>query len=328
VHAGGTEGNSKPVKTVFLDIRDNYTRNRTSNKLRRGISQFQSTLLVKKRDVDTMLKKNGKRNRCYTTKCAAETGRALNADKVISGEIRSIKKKKSKTLKKLDSNKYVVQVSSRTTYRILLHVTDVETGRVDLTVKEESPTRRTDKAVKNALVKIGNYFDKVKRERDNPFSFNNLSWNIQGSYILTHGLFRDMAESGYGIKVRPETRNVFYKNSVFQFSASYNYFTGGKVSYKNFSLVEIGLLAGYSVDVIRLFKIVPLIGAGYNIYYMKEDDGKKNFYYDPQISAVVDINYLLMSNLRLVVSPAYTLFFEKDDVGKYFGVHTGVSVIF
>jgi hypothetical protein len=314
LYAGDRKESVKPVKIVFFDIRENTTRGTISNKLRTGLSMVLNTVLLGNRYVKSVLQKKGKKSRCFSSSCAVELGTILKADKVITGEIK---------------------ISDKSTYHLLLSVTDVTTGNVDLTIKVKSSTPDMNAAVKNALEKMKVFFNKVKKPGEKPLSPARksvspykISINILGSRIFTYGPFRSMATSGYGFKVKPEIREALFSKSVFQFSTSYYSYRGENRNFNSFNSVELGVLAGYSISIAKQFRVIPLLGAGYNINIINEKEGGKTIHSDPRLTAGLDIIYLLSGDLRLLFSPSYTLFFEKDNTGRYLGINAGLGYNF
>jgi hypothetical protein len=150
---------------------------------------------------------------------------------------------------------------------------------------------------------------------------------LLGTYIYPQGAFRNVTDKGYGIKAKPEINGALFNNSTFQLSASHYSYKNNNDSFNSFNSVELILLAGYSLKLQR-FSINPLAGAGYNINILHDADGKKKKLYDPHVTGCVDIKYMIFNDLNIVISPAYTLFFEKDNNGRYFGISAGIGLIF
>ncbi len=313
LYAGNGKKSIKPLKIVFFDIRDNYTQGSSSNKLRTGLSMVLNTILLGNKYVKSVLQKKGRKSSCFNSSCAGERGKILKADKVVTGEIKSLNK---------------------SSYLLLLTITDVKTGNVDLTIKEKSSIPGIEKAVDRALEKIKNFFKNVKRGGDKPPPPNRtpipsrkISINILGSRIFTYGAFRSMSTSGYGLKIKPEIKDIFFSKSVFQFSASWYSFRNENDNFNSFSSTELGLLAGYSLGIKRQWDITPLLGAGYNIHIVNEN-GDRKIYSDPQITAGLDISYIFFNDLKFVFSPSYTFFLEKDNTGRYLGINAGLGLNF
>jgi hypothetical protein len=137
-----------------------------------------------------------------------------------------------------------------------------------------------------------------------------------------------MATSGYGITIKPEIRDLLFSRSVFQLSASYYSYSGENDNFKSFSTVELGVLAGYSLGLTRQLHIAPLLGTGYNINIVKENRGGNNLHSDPRFTAGLDVSFLFSSNFKFLISPTYTIFFEKENTGRYLGIHAGMGYNF
>jgi hypothetical protein len=322
LYAGNKKENIKPIKIVFFDIRDNYTRGSTSRELRTGISMVLNTLLLSNRYVKSVLQRKGKKSSCFDNSCGAELGKTLNADKVITGRIRNISKGQPEPV-----------------YLLVLSLTDTKTGNIDLSIKEEFPASKRDGAVKSSLEKIKNYFKTVKRpdekpppqkvnKQNRPFFPARTSVNILGSRIFPSGAFKSMATSGFGLTIKPEIRDLLFSRSVFQLPASYYSYSSENDNFKSFSTVELGVLAGYSVGLAGQLRIVPLLGTGYNINIVKENRGGNNVHSDPRFTACLDICFLFTSNFKFLISPSYTIFFEKENTGRYLGIHAGMGYNF
>lgn len=335
LYASEKKDNIKPVKLVFFDIRDNYTQGMTSNKLRAGISMVLNTVLLGNKYVISLLQKKGQKSVCFSSSCAVKPGKILKADKVITGYITKTNEKDLVTHKKSGDKRSKTQIDNDSAYYLFLSITDVNTGNIDLIIKEKSSTPEMNNAIKNALEKIRIYFNGIKEKSNQEcpkkkarVSPCNISMNIFGSRIFPHGAFKSMTTHGYGLKVKPEINNFIFSKSVFQFSASHYLYWSENNNINSFNSVELGILAGYSIDLTGKLRTIPLLGGGYNINIIEEDKGGKKFLSDPYLTAGLDISFCISGNWRLLISPSYIIFFEEENTGRYLSISAGIGFNF
>ncbi len=96
---------------------------------------------------------------------------------------------------------------------------------------------------------------------------------------------------------------------------------------------------GYTFNMKRNLKIIPSLGAGYYIFFMKFYDPndldiygnakqKRKTYFDPAISLKTEIDYAVTSTIHAYIAPSYTFAFEKKQNPQMAGAEAGIKMFF
>lgn len=175
-----------------------------------------------------------------------------------------------------------------------------------------------------------------KFDRGNTAKANQtLSLNISGSYLMPFSDYKDIIKSGYGINSHLGIENAFWPNLYLSGSLGFLYGKTADDHIQSLSLIPISIFAGYAFHFFKVLDITPSLGWGYMFHLISYDNNGSNtsgiykysveYFFNPQITAKVDIGYKITRSLNIVFTPAYTLLFSKDSNKWFLNFLTGIQ---
>jgi hypothetical protein len=97
-------------------------------------------------------------------------------------------------------------------------------------------------------------------------------------------------------------------------------------------MASAALSLGYSISLTRYVSLSPVAGFGYVAHIIDGNkDGtatERSYYFDPSVSAGLEISFILNQDYRIFFMTSYALFFEGNTTGQYLGTSIGVKILF
>ena len=159
-----------------------------------------------------------------------------------------------------------------------------------------------------------------------------LSPSLAGTCIIPQGVFKEMAEPGFGLAINFGLTHLFFKNSIILLSGGLNFINEERENIESFWMPYLTVLAGYDFPLTDNFKITPAVGCGYLLHIIRGSsngiDLSLESYLDPLLTIQCAFNVSLYKSFNLILTPGYTFFFEEHNTGKYFNIGLGVAMDF
>jgi hypothetical protein len=273
---------------------------------------------------------SGESIKCHTIQDATEYGRRLNADKSIIGSVNVMEKGDDEKSSKI----------SREAYFITVRIVSVKTGR------EEGHYTKTCNRVDLRRWIIATAKELRTRERDSTFDealhgeyeesiIDRLALtgiSVSAVYAKPQGDFSEMADGGYGFNLSIYSSIVPLRGSSLMLSLEYHVFNENAENVESLQMASATLSLGYSFSLTRYVSLFPVAGFGYVAHIVDGNrDGtgtERSYYFDPSVSAGLEISFILNQDYHVFFMTSYALFFEEDDAGQYIGTSIGVKILF
>lgn len=271
---------------------------------------------------------------CYDKECAMRIGKIFHKKKVkvdrgIIGSIQRHILTKKEQLASEGEKKYIYELKPYDQYTIKIEVIDLKDSSVIVSLQEKAKKNEVNSKLDELMLKLKEYFKPIMPPK--PKKLTPLL-GISGSCMVPFSSFRNLINVAGGVNLTVGLKNLFIPNFAGSLNGTYYFVSQKKGSIKEFQVGNISLQLGYSFSLPMKFNITPFLGAGCQIYYIKDNDfaGKilgrenKSRYIDPMATVRCEISYPVYKNLFLTVTPAYTIFFERGTYGNYMNFDLGM----
>jgi hypothetical protein len=271
---------------------------------------------------------------CYDKECALRIGKIFHRKKVkldraIIGSIERHVLTKKEQLASEGEKKYIYELKPYDQYTIKIDVIDVDDGSIIISLKEKAKKNEINAKLDALMLKLKDYFKPIIPPKPKKLT----PWlGLSGSCMVPFGSYKNLINLAGGVNLSVGLKNLFIPNFVGSMNGTYYFASQKKGSIKEFQVGTILVHLGYSFSLPMKFNITPLLGAGCQIYNIKDYDfagkilGQKNKsrYIDPLVTVRCEISYPVYRNLFLTVAPAYTIFFERGTYGNYMNFDLGM----
>jgi hypothetical protein len=267
--------------------------------------------LLERGQMDLILRENEVDEKgCIDTECAARIGRMLSVKKMIMGSVNRLGD-----------------------YRVEIRVIDVSSGSVDLSVSmRTSAESEFDKIIDKIVFRIKSFYSGMTGLT------GDYDITLSASIIFPFGDFTRGASIGYGSTIAFSINEPFMKNINILFSAGYYYFTTRLESIDSLMMAPLRVSAACPINVSDSFRFAFSAGAGYifsRLRYDRVEDRtdsnyqyKTGYYYNPMVTAGIDIDLLLGNRWHLAIFPSYSAFFESGRAGHLISLDFGLRMMF
>jgi hypothetical protein len=268
--------------------------------------------IVERSQMEAILKEQGfQLTGCTDEDCAVKIGKLLSVKKIFIG-----------SLSKLE--RYILNV----------RIVDVESGRVESTY--EAPARNEggiEAAADTVARRLENdYYRGMYSKLSHPSVF------FAAKAAVPIGSFADIAGTGYGAALDVNFNNLLFRNAVLTISLGVSNYAPAEDYIGSVRSAELAVLAGYGFKISRNFTAIPALGMGYMATLVEWDrdaiaanylwDYEQSSYYDPLVTARLELDFTATHSLHLVLAPYYTVFFENSETGMVSGALLGVRLLF
>jgi len=268
--------------------------------------------IVERSQIEVILKEQGfQMTGCTDESCAVKIGKLLSVKKIFIGSLSRIEN-----------------------YNLNVRIVDISTARVESSY--EAPARDAkgiESAVESVVRRMEyDYYQGVYSKLSHP------SVLVAAKAAIPVAAFADIAGFGYGGSIDVNFNNLLFRNAVATISISVMNYSSKDEYVGSVRSAEAALLAGYVFRVARNFTAVPSIGAGYMATLVEWDrdgiaanyvwDYEQSAYYDPLVTARLELDFAAAHSLHLVLAPYYTVFFEKSETGMMAGALLGIRMLF
>ncbi len=160
---------------------------------------------------------------------------------------------------------------------------------------------------------------------------------LAGSMMMPAGTFADMAGTGYGATAG--TCLAFTSASNIRLNAHLGVYALNPEQewVQSIYALQGMLYAGYEVTLPAGFTLIPEAGAGVLVHVINGDnDGKDaageysyttDYFTDFAVGGGMRVRYGLANSLKLFLRPGYTMFFEKNNTGRFATFELGLIKI-
>lgn len=267
-------------------------------------------ILLERSQMDLILKEQGLSEKgCNTSSCAIQMGKLLSVQKMMMGS-----------------------VSKLGEYRIELRIVDVSKSSVDISFSGIAADEKKFEYVVGRLVsRTKNYYLGIA---DITGKYDIL---LTGAFLYPMGSFAHGAGIGGGSNLYfswNELNNSRFKLELF---SGFYYFRSDLDSIDNIFIVPVELLAGYPFRISENMTLNALAGGGYMLSRVSYDriqertgayHYKTGYFYNPVLTVKPELTILLISRWNLVISPSYSIFFERSRIGHLLSAECGVKISF
>ncbi len=271
---------------------------------------------------------------CNDKECVVRIGKIFHRKKVkldraIIGSIERQVLTKKEQLASEGEKKYIYELKPYDQYTIKIDVINVKDGSIIVSLKEKAKKNEINTKLDALMLKLREYFKPILPPKPKKLT----PWlGFSGSCMVPLGTYRNMINVAGGVNLSVGLKNLFIPNFVGSLNGTYYFASQKKGNIKEFQVGTISLHLGYSFSLPMKFNITPFLGAGCQIYNIKDNDfaGKilgqmnKSRYIDPLVSVRCEISYPVYRNLFITVTPAYTIFFERGTYGNYMNFDLGM----
>lgn len=141
--------------------------------------------------------------------------------------------------------------------------------------------------------------------------------------VLPLSKYTHISYFGLGLNAGLTLEDKFFNNSVFTLDMSPSAGLSENKKISNYIFVPFSLHGGYLFQISNNFQLAPSVGGGYIFHFV--DSKLLDFYYDPIISANIELRYTLSQNYFIFTNLGYTMFFEKVHNGSFASMNIGFS---
>jgi TolB-like protein len=296
-------------------------------------------IVIERAQMGEILKEQGLQQAgCTDISCAVEVGKILSAKKILIGNIMKLGKTLIINGRIVDVEKGVAEFGEKQN----VNSEDDLFNGVNLFTK--NLTKRIDVADVSSGEKTAEKRKVEKEAREDPASYApidipNLRLTFNGSYLMSQGKFKDVADSGYGGTLNVAVKNALFDNSLLMLNLGYYMFNPAQPWIDSVSMINMSVFLGLPMQIARRFSVTPAVGGGYLVHIVTNDprakyaNGKYEFtntknYYDPMAVARLEFSVAFSSSVQLMISPTYIYFFEKSSRNGLMGGDAGFRFSF
>jgi len=175
----------------------------------------------------------------------------------------------------------------------------------------------------------------VIHESDPLFSLH--AWQLSAAFVRPLGTFRDHAAAGAGIQGSAYINMPVIEPFTLKASPGFYWMTQTGTHIHSMYMADLSLSAMYEYSLLRYLTLAPYAGTGYFFARtMVDSDGKDlsgeysyqpDYLYNPLFTLGMEIRYSL-HGYNFALTPAYTLFIEKNGTRSYTTVMLGLVYIY
>lgn len=271
---------------------------------------------------------------CYDRECAVRIGKIfqrkkVKMDRAIIGSIERHVLTKKEQLASEGEKKYIYELKPYDQYTIKIDVIDIKDSSSIVSLQEKAKKNEINTKLDVLMLRLREYFKPIMPPKPKKLT----PWlGKSGSCMVPLGSYRNLINVSGGVNLSVGLRNLFIPNFVGSLNGTYYFTSQKKGSIEEFQVGNISVHLGYSFSLPMKFNITPVLGAGCQIYNIKDNDsagkilGRKNEsrYIDPLVTVRCEISYPVYRNLFITVTPAYTIFFERGTYGNYMNFDLGM----
>ncbi len=288
--------------------------------------------------IEDLLKKQGLQScKDKTKECIQKMREILHVELVLNVKLTQ---KEYNAGKKVISP-YLTQIIKGKYYEVSVEVIDITKNVTREKYKERDGSKeKLKEKMRQVAIKIIKHYDKdkpqplitskpVKSKETTLFSTSRLA--LWGSVLKPVGSYADIAKSGYGGGAGLYGNLKSYSSVMLGISFEYYILDPAISSIQTIRQYSASLNIAYSILSKPIIRLSPYIGGGYIVCEINGNknsaisETSKNYYYDPSISAGLDISLPITDKLSLMVVPANTIFFEKNNQGYFVTVKAGLG---
>ncbi|MFW5862991.1 MAG: hypothetical protein ACOCWZ_12160 [Spirochaetota bacterium] len=163
------------------------------------------------------------------------------------------------------------------------------------------------------------------------------AWQLSAAFVQPLGTFRDHAASGTGIQGSAYVNMPVIKPITLKASPGIYWMTRTGAHIHSMFMADISLSALYEYSLSRYFSLAPYAGTGYFFARtMVDSDGKDvsgeysyepDYLYNPLFTLGMEFRYSLYG-YNFSLTPAYTIFIEKNGTRSYATVMLGLVYLY
>lgn len=334
-----------PNTTVFLPLQtdgctDDFCKN-VSSRIKSGLSDIPHLRRIDSSKTESMQVKSD-----ASRLSAVAKGEGVH--RIVKGSIRRFEKTYRKQAGGSEGKEYLLEKAVYEWYIVHIELIEVDEGK--LIAKFDEKIERKDIGLVSSKINhtLKKYFlprwqakapmipslpeviyhkeKKVeeKKPEKSPYLF---SLSGMGSFLLSDGRFNKVTDYCIGAKVSGAMEHFFVHNSVIQFCAGYYFGNSKSGKSDSYSMVPLSLQLGYSFQLFSNFKIAPHLGGGY-IFHFVTSSGSTNQYRDPLVQFGLNCIYAISDRYAIFFLPGYNIFFEKENIGRYYTFDAGMRYTF
>lgn len=288
---------------------------------------------------------------CRNADCAVKNGRTANSDRVLFGyvSLKTITEKKS--MGNVGAEKYILKVETKETYHIEIKLADVETGNVIASVAKQTRPEELDATIDKMAAELTVFYTPKKiqasaeiipEEKDIPVTGEKdtsvtsvkeadigFKTSMYFSFMFPTGRFRDMTSFSAGNIVEGSVTGMFEKNTDLRISLGYYYISSASGDVTSYRSIYSAVSAGYRFRVAESLTIVPLLGSGFHVHFVRNRNySGTHTYTDPLVSLRSGLDYAFFSSFTLSAAAGYVVFFENSNTGMYPVLDIGLKYAF
>jgi len=305
---------TKKISMAIMEFRANNTKEAFGKACVDMLSEklFATNLftLMEKSQMDRIARQNGfKEFNMIDTEQISRLGKVLNVDKIIVGSITYI-------------DSFIIDVK----------ILNASTGEIEFNVKRKIRSiEKLEDVLEDIAIAIERYY----------LGYDNLSGNldiaVEVHYIYPFGLLGNAVNAGPGVQAVVQFNNPFDIPFNIQALTGYYSFTPGRDSMDYFYMFPVYLCTSHKFSFSRNMDFIPSAGIGYIFSKVSSGDSaetvglyweKNKLYHNPSFLIRTELDVLLYDRWYLVITPQYTIFFEKDKAGQFASIGIGLKMLF
>lgn len=267
---------------------------------------------------------------CSDKNCTIKLAKKLKAKRVIIGSVTKEIRATKEEMGKEGEFKYIYEVKKQEFYVIRIELIDVPEKETLSHFEEKSIKTNIRKSIDSIIQKMQSFY-KPPAPKAPPKLTPWLS--LSGSCMAPFGSFSKITDAAGGITLDFGLKHMGVPNTYCKISGSYYFLSHKMGNVTEFQSGQVSAMGGYSFPLPMGFSITPSIGAGCQIHYIKDYDkadkllGRpvKNTYIDPLVVIKLEGAYEIYKGLNVILTPGYTLFFEKGQLGQYMNIDLGMK---
>lgn len=293
---------------------------------------------------------------CHSAECSIERGKRAGAHRALYGFVSRSTEIEKKRLGSSGAERYIIKNERHDAFFIKLKLVDVGTGEMIAELSEECGPESLEGAVGDLAARLGAFYqarldtavvedvpeakgplkaaeDKaaegIAEQGDWKKRFMPLEYDL-GLYfssMMPMGDFGDVASFSAGFGIEGRLRSAAAEHIELRSLAGFYFLSSEAGNVSSYRALSLALLAGYRFEPYRGLLLTPLLGGGY-IFHFVDGGGGKRSYADPLVSFRLGIDYEIYRNIRLMLAPGYSVFFEKSGTGMYPSIDLGAVYSF
>ncbi len=268
-------------------------------------------ILLERSQMNIIMKERGMTGKtCSDSVCAANMGEILSVQKMVMGSVSRMEK-----------------------YRIEVRIINVSDNTVDLTISSQAGSEKDfDRALDRIVSRIKYFYS------GSPGISGNFDITLSGAFLHPMGDLSHGASDGVGTRLNLEFNEPGELRLCIILSTGAFYLSSKLRSVESIYMAPLELTGGYPCYPSENLKILLSAGGGYifsRIRYdrVEERTGGAYYYrtgcfYNPVFTMRADASILLGKRWFLVLSPVYTLIFERERLGQLLSAECGLKILF